>query len=120
MIGQVENNHAILPVRFRTEAAGDIVAKFVVDTGYTALLTLPFRHIAALGLTPIDDMEVYLADGTRSVVNVYLGVILWHGAERQVFVLEMDSDPLLGAELLRGSRLEIDFEENGAVTVTPL
>ena len=118
--GSVENNHALLPVTFRSEALGDIVAKFVVDTGYTALLTLPLRHITALGLTLIDDMEVFLADGTSGTADVYFGVIVWHGAEREVFVLEMDSDPLLGAGLLRGSSLRIDFEESGAVTVTPL
>ena len=120
MTGRVESNHAILPVTFRHDTLGDIVAKFVIDTGYTAMLTLPKRHIAALGLTLIDDMEVFLADGTSGTADVYYGVILWHGEAREVFVLEMDSDPLLGAELLRGSHLGIDFAENGAVSVTPL
>ena len=120
MIGSVENNHAILPVTFATETLGDIVAKFVVDTGYTAMLTLPPHQIAALGLALIDDMEVFLADGTSGTADVYFGVIIWHGELREIFVIEMDSDPLLGAGLLRGSRLVIDFEESGAVTVTPL
>ena len=33
MTGFVENNHAILPVTFRTDTLGAVVAKFVVDTG---------------------------------------------------------------------------------------
>lgn len=118
--GIVEKNHAILPVTFATKTLGAIVAKFIVDTGYTGLLTLPLKDITALGLELTEDMEITLADESRATVNVYSGVIMWHGMAREIFVLELDSRPLLGAGLLRGSRLNIDFEEGGAVAVTPL
>ena len=120
MTGHVENNHAILPVTFATETRGDLIAKFIIDTGYTGLLTLPPHQIAALGLELTEDMEITLADESRATVNVYSGIIIWHGEAREIFVLELDSRPLLGAGLLRGNSLRIDFEESGAVTVTPL
>ena len=120
MMGFIESNHAILFLTFRTDTLGEVVAKFVVDTGYAGFLTLPPKDILTLGLTYVEPIQITLADGSAGLVDSYQGVIVWHGNEMLADVLEMDSNPLLGAGLLRGSRLVIDFEESGAVTVTPL
>ena len=120
MTGHIENNHALLPITFRTSARGDVVAPFIVDTGYTGFLTLPPRHIAALGLVRVDDTYIKLADGSRSKLDIYQGVIVWHGEELEVYVLEMDSDSLLGAGLMQECRVTVEFTEGGLVTVEPL
>ena len=60
MTGHVEMNHAILPLTFVTETRGDLLAKFIIDTAYTGLLTLPPHQIAALGLELTEDMEITL------------------------------------------------------------
>ena len=78
------------------------------------------RQIAALGLTFLQGVDLTLADGSQGRSDVYSGVIVWQGEEINVRVVELDSLQLLGAGLLRGSRLCIDFDESGTVQIDPL
>ena len=94
--------------------------QFIVDTGFTGQVLLPERYIRRLGLI----MDSWFEDrpATGEVTNILAGeaIIIWQGQRRDVHVLQLDSEPLLGMELLWNNRIAIDAVADGAVTVTPL
>ncbi|MBA2345915.1 MAG: hypothetical protein H0V83_12630 [Rubrobacter sp.] len=49
--------------------------------------------------------------------DYYEGRVLWHGAVRSVAVIGAEGQPLIGMEMLRGSRLTLDAEPGGEVLV---
>ena len=89
----------------------------VVDTGFSGELALPSELIQSLGLDYIDDVSVALADRQERPVRAYDGVVFWQGRSRDVMVLDMGSEPLLGMALLLGSRLTVSCRPNGAVVI---
>ncbi|MYE41857.1 MAG: clan AA aspartic protease [Chloroflexi bacterium] len=89
----------------------------VVDTGFSGELALPPELIRSLGLEYIDDVSVALADRQARPVRAYEGVVSWQGRSRDVTVLDMGSEPLLGMPLLLGSRLTVSCRPNGAVVI---
>ena len=66
----------------------DLAVEFVVDTGYTDYLTLPFDAVVAMGLRYLHDISADLADNSTILIPVYLATIVWHGMEMEVPVLQ--------------------------------
>ena len=89
----------------------------VVDTGFSGELALPSELIQSLGLEYIDDVSVALADRQARPVPAYDGVVSWNGRHRDVMVLDMGSEPLLGMSLLLDSRLTVSCRPNGPVII---
>jgi clan AA aspartic protease len=114
--GKVAQRQAVVDLPFALSDAR-IEIECVIDTGFEGALTLPPDAIAALKLPYLTEISANLADASDVRVDVYVGVILWHGLEREVAVLSMGQRPLLGTALLERSRLEIDFSEGGLVTI---
>jgi len=54
MTGIVRDLHVLLPVKFRLNGVPDLALEFVVDTGFTGLVTLPLDGVAVLGLRSIE------------------------------------------------------------------
>ena len=95
--------------------------EFVVDTGFTDEVALPLDIISRLNLPSAEtSVRVTMADGSIGYANRYIAYIQWHGQRREVSVLNMEGDPLIGMELLRGSSVNIDAMPGGAVTITEL
>jgi len=92
----------------------------VIDTGYTASLTLPPTLIAALGLRWQSVDRGTLADGSECLFDVYEGKMVWDGQVRDVLVDEADTDPLIGMSLLNGYELKMQVPARGKVTITRL
>jgi clan AA aspartic protease len=92
----------------------------VIDTGYTASLTLPPVVIAALGLHWRSVDRCMLADGSVSRFDVYQARVVWDGKVRHVLVDETDSDPLVGMRLLRGHELKMQVRARGKITIKRL
>ena len=102
-------------------ASGEAVQiDFAIDTGFTDDVTLPFDIIEQLSLPVNRDVQLIMADGTEYVGQSYTGWILWHEQAREIEVISVDADPLVGMRLLSGSNLSIDAESDGAVTITEL
>ena len=96
----------------------DVIA--VVDTGFTAALTLPEPIIRALSL-PFDSTgRLSLADGTVSSFDLHSAEIFWDGQWRPVLASAIGDEVLVGMRLLRGFRLCIDAIPSGAVEITSL
>jgi clan AA aspartic protease len=92
----------------------------VIDTGYSASLTLPPGLINALGLRWQTVSRVTLADGSQCLFDVYEAKVLWDGKVRHVLVDEADTDPLVGMRLLRGHELKMHVRARGKVTIKRL
>jgi clan AA aspartic protease len=92
----------------------------VIDTGYTASLSLPPSLIASLGLNWKSLDRGILADGSACLFDVYVAKVVWDGKERRILVDEADTDPLVGMALLRGYELNMQIRSRGKVTIQRL
>lgn len=92
----------------------------VIDTGYTASLSLPPAVVGLLGLRWKTFGRGVLADGSECLFDVYVGSVVWDGKERRVLVDENDADPLVGMGLLRGYELRMQVRSRGKVTIKRL
>jgi clan AA aspartic protease len=107
-----------LSVRGPDEREQEIEA--VVDTGYTASLSLPPAQIAALGLHWQGIGRGTLADGSECLFDVFEAEVLWDGDLRRVLIDEADTDPLLGMTLLAGYEVRIEVRSGGKVEIKAL
>lgn len=112
-------SEAVLPLRV-FGPLGEVLVTAVIDTGFTASLTLPAQVIAKLGLVSVSEGEAFLADGSNIDYRVYAAEIDWDGVRRRVSVFGIGDDPLVGMAMLRWHRLRIDLAPGGVVEVTRL
>src|SRR5437899_5367471 len=68
----------------------------LIDTGFDGWLSLPVSIISDLELQWRGRASALLADGTRTVFNVYEGTLIWHDQPRRIRVDEAETDPLVG------------------------
>lgn len=92
----------------------------VIDTGFTGYLTLPSALVSRLNLQQAGEQRAILGDENRVVLKRHIAKVLWHGAERNVYVLQAEGGPLVGMSLLYGSRLILDVVTDGNVTIDVL
>ncbi len=111
MTGTITNRraHLVRPVR---GAGGSGNVEFTIDTGYTALLTMPPTYCTALKLKFVQRDRSFLADGSFVWTNTYEVIIDWDGEEREVDIIAIESDPLIGMTMLDGYRMERDVKAN--------
>jgi clan AA aspartic protease len=107
-----------LKVRGRRGREREIEA--VIDTGYTASLSLPPALVAALGLRWKSVGRGILADGSECLFDVYVAEVEWDGKTRRVLIDEADTDPLVGMALLGGYELKMQVRSGGKVTIKRL
>jgi clan AA aspartic protease len=88
----------------------------VIDTGYTASLSLPPDMIIALGLRWRSVDRGTLADGSECLFDVYEGKITWDGKSLDILIDEADADPLVGMRLLKDHELKMEVRMGGKVT----
>ena len=121
IIGQVTpDREAVISLELFSAADESVDLVAVLDTGFTAYLTLSPTQIAQLGLVQVHTAIVVLGDGSETSVPVYRGEIQWHDQRRLIYVHETDGGALLGMSLLYGSLLKMRVVDGGAVTIEPL
>jgi clan AA aspartic protease len=91
-----------------------------IDTGYDGFLTLPAALIHDLSLLFAGYARALLGDGNEVRMEVFKAAVLWDDRPIEVLVLAAEGGVLLGMELLTGSRVTLDVEEGGAVTIESL
>ncbi len=111
---------AIVPLRLRGPSGIEMDVDAVVDSGFTASLTLPTAIVASLGLTRQSTSEAVLADGSIRHFDVYTSEVAWGAGWRPVLVSAVGGEVLLGMGLLAGHELRIAAVPGGAVEITPL
>ena len=100
-----------------------IPVTFLIDTGATGEMTLPQGMIDRLNLSLAEDADnigVTLADGSSSAGRLYPACIFWHSILREVEVVNIGTEPLIGMRLLYGSNLNVDAVPGGLATITEL
>src|SRR5437868_3622445 len=89
----------------------------VIDTEYTASLTLSPALINALGLRWRSVDRFTLADGSECIFDVYVAKVEWDGKVRTILVDEAEAVPLVGMRLLRGHELKMQVHARGKVII---
>lgn len=89
----------------------------LLDTGFTAYLTLSSKTISELGLPRLGTRSARLANGEIEEFDVYAGLVSWNGHSRNLPIFVSGSEPLLGMALLWGKRITIEAWEGGDVIV---
>lgn len=90
-----------------------------LDTGFTEALMLPRSLLHSLGLPQVAEETALMADGRVVRLPVYEVTIEWEDEERALPTYASDSKPLLGAKLLRGSLVTLEYVSGGSVTIEP-
>jgi clan AA aspartic protease len=115
--GTISRRRALVNLAVRSPGGQERQVEFILDTGFTGMLTLPPTTCAALGLAVDRLQPVFVADGTRIMVDVYLATLLWEGGERTVEVLGTAGPPLLGMTLLDGCDVHLRVVDGGLVVI---
>ena len=120
MQGRVNQScEAMLSIAVRNNATAQMIDA-VIDTGFSGFLTLPSDAISTLELSWEGRDVATLGDGTSCTFEVYLGLVIWDGQYREVYINESETVPLIGMRLLRGYDLRIQTIEGGIVTIEAL
>jgi clan AA aspartic protease len=85
---------AVIRLSVRGKQDQDEEIEATVDTGFSGFLVLPSELIIRLGLVPAGEANAMLADGSSALLHVYMTTVLRDREERDVTVLETDSDAL--------------------------
>ena len=105
----------VLPVM---DAYGELQQfEVIVDTGFTGWLMLPESDIRRLGLAHAGHRYSITASGNAERFEFYRTSVSWHGQLYWVEVFESIDQPLLGMELIDGSRVTVDAWDGGSVTI---
>jgi clan AA aspartic protease len=118
--GVVKSDEARIRLTVKGLRGREQEVEAVIDSGYTASLTLPPAVIAALGLRWRSVDRFTLADGSECVFDVYEAKVVWDGKVRPILAAEADADPLVGMRLLRGHELKMHVRYRGQVTIKRL
>ena len=90
----------------------------IVDTGFTGAVSLSEDLVRRLGLRQRDARPTVLADGTLRLIRVYLVDVDWLGSTVTAVAFESRGpDATIGAGLLRGRELTIDYGTQQSVEV---
>lgn len=119
--GVVNARHeAIVQLRVRGPAGTDMETDAVIDTGFSASLTMPAATIAALRLVRQSGTRAVLADGSVRQFDLFAAEVSWNGVWWPVLVSAMGDEVLIGTRLLAEHELRIAVVPGGAVVITPL
>ncbi|BAY65459.1 hypothetical protein NIES22_55650 [Calothrix brevissima NIES-22] len=115
--GRLVGDKAVVPVIFRLPGQPDFSLNFTVDTGFNGYLTLPPQAVSAMNLPVYSSTPIKLADGSEGFSAIHLATVVWDDVEKVVLILAAGYKPLLGVAMMEGYHLEIDFEDNGLVSL---
>ena len=118
--GRLSDGRPTVPVMFRLPGQPDFSINFVIDTGFKDYLTLPPQAVSAMSLPLYSSTPARLADGSETLLSLHLATIVWDDIEMVIPIIASSYKPLLGRALMEGYHLEIDFEEDGLVTLEKL
>jgi predicted aspartyl protease len=113
-------DEAIVGLRLRGPGGSELDVDTIVDSGFTASVTLPAATVAALGLARQSGGGAVLADGSVRQYDIYPAELRWNGGWRRVLVWAVGNQALLGMGLMAGNELRIAVVPGGVVEITPL
>lgn len=119
--GVVNARHeAAVRLRLRGPAGVESDVDAIVDTGFSASLTLPMAMVTSLGLVRLSGSAAVLADGSVRQFDIFAAEIAWGGTWRAVLVSAVGNEALLGMRLLAGHKLVVEVVPGGLVEIVRL
>jgi clan AA aspartic protease len=109
---------AVVRLRVRGPGGAESDVDVIVDSGFTASLTLPMA--TALGLARQSGGTAVLADGSVRLFDIFAAEIAWGGTWRAVLVSAVGNESLLGMGLLTGHKLVVEVVPGGLVEILSL
>lgn len=116
--GTIRDHRAVVSLRILGQDNSEAVVDFRIDTGFTGTMTLPPVACQRLNLRFRRTQAVRLAGEQQAQFDVYRGVLLWNGRERNLEILAAAGPPLLGMAALENSQVLLDVREGGTVTIS--
>lgn len=89
----------------------------IVDTGFDYFLTLPIPLVQSLGLAWAGRRRMRVATDQMEQFESFEADVWWLGTRRPIYVLQTQSEILVGTRLLWESQLTAQFWEGGVVSV---
>lgn len=121
MTGRITaNREAVIELEVVGSGRKQATIEAVIDTGFNGYLVLSSNLADRLELQLAGNRRATLGDGHSVVLDAYLGTVIWHGRERPILVLQAEGGPLIGMSLLFGSRVTLNIEDGGNVSIDPL
>jgi clan AA aspartic protease len=111
---------AIIELTVRSPGGRAAAIAAIVDTGFDGALTLPLSSVDALRLPLRKRGTATLGDGSETSFAFHRATVLWDGEARQISVAALESEPLVGMELLAGYRLTVQVIPGGRVEIVSL
>ena len=111
MNGTITNLRPHLNLLIKGEGSQGVF-EFTVDTGYEGTFTLSAADSAALQLPWLRKQRSFLADGSSRQLDVYRLAVVWDGEERNAEILAVGQEPLVGATMLQGYELCLNYATN--------
>jgi clan AA aspartic protease len=111
---------AVVRLRVRGPGGAEADVDVVVDSGFTASLTLPMATVTVLGLVRQSGGTAILADGSVRQFDIFAAEVAWGGAWRTVLVSAVGNESLLGMRLLSAHKLVVEVVPGGLVEILPL
>ena len=118
--GVVTPREARLQIHVRGSEGHEQLVDAIVDTGYTAFLTLPPELVQSLNLRWQSVNRGTLADGSECLFDVFEVDVKWDGEIHRLLVSEADTDPLVGMALLNGYELKMQICDGGRLEIIRL
>lgn len=119
--GQVNARcEAIARLSLRGPSGVELAVDAVVDSGFTASLSLPVSIVTALGLVRQSRGSSILADGSVKQFDIYAASVKWNGRWRWVLAYATGNEVLMGMRLLTGHVLQIEVVPGGTVQIIPM
>jgi clan AA aspartic protease len=118
--GMVTPREARIRIRVIGDEGREQLVEAIVDTGYTAFLTLPPGLIQSLNLRWQSVNRGTLADGSECLFDVFEADVVWDGEVCRLLVSEADTDPLVGMALLNGYELKMQICPGGRLEIVRL
>jgi predicted aspartyl protease len=86
------------------------LGEFIVDTGFGGAIYLSEDRIASLNLPFLTSAPIILANQSVVISDVFEATVVWFAVARRVAVIAgpLGCDALVGMELLKGCRIELD------------
>ena len=118
--GVVTRDEAVIQLCVRGKRGHTREIEAVIDTGFTAWLTLPPAIVTELGLRWHSCGRGTLADGSEIFFDIYAANVVWDGRVRRIRIQVFDADALVGMALLRGCELKMQVRSRGRVSIRRL
>lgn len=111
---------AVVAIEVRGASSRSATVSAAIDTGFSGSLMLEHDSIGSLELPAVGSGKALLADGRIVSYDIYDGIVIWNGKPRRIEIIATEGATLIGMDLLRGHRLQVDVVDHGAVVIDTL